>query len=213
MVSKIIGLAGKKGAGKDAAATALVAGGWVRTAFGDPLKEEVAAAFGISVDVLNNRDLKETPLPSLALVNCSDIGFVSEMGWGADPHMARSPRWVMQQWGTEYRRKQLDGYWVSRTVSKIKELVKAGKSVVVTDARFKDEADAIRNMGGTLVQVIRPNNPFESGNEQHASETSMTHYPFDFVLYNNGTEAGLCASMLDVANAPLVPSGCANLGD
>lgn len=193
MKVNVVGLTGKKGSGKDAAASALVAEGWVRLAYGDPLKQEVADAFCVAPEIFHDRELKETPLASLALANCKDMGFVSAMGWDKDPHQPRSPRWVMQQWGTDYRRKQDGNYWVARTVQEVRLLLEYGRSVVVTDVRFYNEATALLELGGSIVKVVRPNNPYEEGTDGHASETEMDSFSAAVELLNNGTQAELGA--------------------
>lgn len=75
--TKIVGLTGKKGAGKDTIAALLCKFfGFTRLAFADALYQEVATTFDVTVDFLGNRDTKETPLPQLALKNCTDAQFV-----------------------------------------------------------------------------------------------------------------------------------------
>jgi hypothetical protein len=110
--------------GKDTVADYLALKGFVRVAFADNLKKEVAEAYRTTVARLEERELKETAQPYLALIRCHDAEFIevalthlglAESRFG-DPspenaarlHAAmispRSPRWVTQLWGTEYRR-------------------------------------------------------------------------------------------------------------
>src|SRR6476661_846445 len=80
-IQEILGLLGAKGAGKDTAAKLFIQKyGYRRIAFADALYLEVANAFGVTVEFLNNRDTKETPLPELALSHCQDADFVQVLG-------------------------------------------------------------------------------------------------------------------------------------
>lgn len=186
----LVGFIGAKGAGKDTAAAVLLDSGYLRVAFADALREEVSAAFGVSRAFLEERDTKETPSELLALNRCADASFVEVLA-GNNMFAPRSPRWILQQWGTEYRRNLFgDGYWVEKTAESIKRALAVGRSVVVTDVRFPNEARKLSAMGATLVAIIRPCNPFSTG-DQHASETQMVGYPTNFTVYNNGSEAGL----------------------
>lgn len=74
---------GEAGHGKDTIGAFLVnERGYVRTAFADPLKQEIVWAYAgapspVDFDFLNNRDTKKTPMARLALVHCADKNFVA----------------------------------------------------------------------------------------------------------------------------------------
>lgn len=73
----LLGLIGAKGSGKDTLALHLVEKfGFARLAFADKLYQEVADAFGVTVEFLQNRDTKETPTLVLSLSQCKDADFV-----------------------------------------------------------------------------------------------------------------------------------------
>jgi hypothetical protein len=186
----LIGLIGEKGAGKDTLADALRhSGGVVRVAFADALKDEVAAAFAVGLAYLENRDTKETPAPDLALSHCNAPGFVDFLD-GEDPYADRSPRWIMQRWGDWRRERYASDYWLRVAARSIAELTRSGTDVIVTDVRFMNEVDALRAAGAWVVRIVRPHNPF-GGNDAHASENELAHYPADLTVYNNGSEHDL----------------------
>ena len=196
---QVIGLLGVKGAGKDTAAKHLLeAHQFVRAAFADKLYKESADAFGVTVEFLGNRDTKETPLPELAMRHCLDKAFIrcvlEESGrtrmskkFLDEP---RSPRFIMQLWGTEYRRRRgVDSYWLD-IVGGIMDAAPNAK-FVITDVRFINEAKFIVARGGILVRVRRPMleakeaaNRAANGTSAHPSETEMLTYPVDFELVN-----------------------------
>ena len=65
-------------------------------------------------------------------------------------------RQATQYWGTDVRRKQDVNYWVNKTVELIIEQINNDKSVYVTDVRFINEAEAILDLGGTVVRLELP---------------------------------------------------------
>lgn len=206
-MQEVVGLVGLRGSGKDTAAQVLLEKGWRRTAFADALYLEVASAFGVTVEFLQRRDTKETPLPELALVNCTDLMYVGAFlayederlaAAGADiPRLAqltqpRSPREILQVWGTEYRRKLYnDDYWRDQ----VRQVIQANPHVnfVVTDVRFPDEAKLIEDaLSGRLGRVVRPGLPgADDKNLLHSSEVAMLDYPIECVLLNEEGPEGL----------------------
>ena len=59
---------------------------------------------------------------------------------------------------------------------------------IITDCRFPNEAQAIKDKGGIVIRVTRPG---ENLADLHPSETSLDSWTFDFVLDNSGTIAQL----------------------
>lgn len=182
------------GVGKDTLAEYLINDyGFVRISYAESLYREVAEAFGVTVAFLANRETKETPLAALCLANCREAGFVTQMlalypEDGTEAlSMPRSPRWVLQNWGTEYRRRLFgDTYWLDRVDSKIAAV--AGCDIVITDVRFPNEIEHVKTMGGVLVRVRRvelEEQVKDSPAVQHASQTEIRNYKADFEVFNS----------------------------
>lgn len=190
MKSNIVGLIGVKGAGKDTCAAYLVnEHNFMRVAFADALYKEVADAFGVSVEFLGNRSTKETDLPQLSLANCRDEAFVrvvlAHAGYSykrrKEMRAPRSPRFIMQLWGTEYRRRSAGG-WDSYWLDKVQAIIDAnpGRSFVITDVRFNNEGNFVEDRDGILVRIRREElealeaaNRARNGTAAHSSETEM----------------------------------------
>lgn len=207
-MQKVVGLVGLRGAGKDKTAQFLVAQGWRRIAFADALYLEVAEAFGVTVAFLQHRDTKESPLPELALVNCKDELFVGCF-LAYEDHVAardglvlapmtvrltqpRSPREILQVWGTEYRRQMYrDDYWRAQVAAVV--MANPDQNFVVSDVRFPDEGKLIEDvLGGQLARVIRPG--LGGADDQalrHASELAMLSYTIAQTFLNEEGEDGL----------------------
>ena len=185
----IIGLNGLAGVGKDTAADFLVAQHqFSKVAFGDAIKIELADAYKISVDIFNDRKTKEIDTPTLSLEKCSNSDFVFKISENCQDHdlvtflsLPRSPRWVMQQWGTEYRRKHFGhDYWTKKLAKRIEST--AG-NIVVTDVRLDNEAEFISKLEGDIWQINRRN---ISAVNSHSTEKGIAPYFIDQIINNYG---------------------------
>ena len=170
-----------------------------RESFANTLKDAVAQVFGWDRTMLEGRtkqarEWREQVDP-----------------WWADrlsiPHL--TPRYILQQWGTEVCRKNFhDDIWIASLENKLRN---SQDDVVISDCRFPNEIQAIKQAGGIVVRVVRGPEPEwydaamsinrgPNGNstwalsgrklEQlgvHASETSWVGTQFDVVLDNNST--------------------------
>lgn len=126
----LIGISGKARAGKDLLASFMVAEGWVKLSFAKALKDQVKQSFNLT-DIHVNGALKETRLESLN-------GY--------------SPRELMIDYGNLFR-KYNENYWVNLVME---EAVKdTTKNYVITDVRYKNELEIIRNYSGFLVRLER----------------------------------------------------------
>lgn len=172
---RIIGLCGYDGHGKDTAASFLPA---LRLAFADPLYEEVAQAFGVTVDWLQRREHKETPSPLLDVALCRDAAFRSLLREG-EP---QSPRTILRTWGTEYRRHTDRGYWLRHME---RRALPTRDDLVISDVRFDDEAQWVRDMGGQIWLVHNPRKPVPSGG--HASTQDPKRFRPESIICNDGT--------------------------
>ena len=137
---KIIGLVGPSGSGKSAAAKVLTNTYGFRLApMAGPLKRMLIAG-GLQYDDVYG-GLKEVP---------NDI-----LG-------GQTPRHAMQTLGTEWGRDHIHpDIWVNMwTASYRRDAVESGygllQPVVVDDVRFDNEVQAIRDLGGVIVEVFRP---------------------------------------------------------
>jgi hypothetical protein len=196
----IVSLTGLAGSGKDTVADTLVAQkGFTKVAFADALRAEVAAAFDIDVAHLTQRETKEHPISTLALDRCLDPKFVRCMatvfataGLSATLLSApRSPRQIMQWWGTEYRRAQDDDYWVKRLYDTLMHAFtfQFCDLFVIPDCRFENEAVFVRRNHGQIWQVVRPGlDPTEGA---HVSATDGSQFLPNALLENTHSIAWL----------------------
>jgi len=88
---------------------------------------------------------------------------------------------LLQWWGTEHRRGQDPLYWLKRMDAKLDSLPENAVAFV-TDVRFENEAELIRNRGGEIIRVVRSNPPEANGLVGHASETELESIVADYTI-------------------------------
>jgi hypothetical protein len=170
---EIIGFSGYARCGKDTAAKILVEEfGFTRVAFADKLREVL---YQLNPYVVN--DITEYPVLSLQTV-------IDRYGWDGykETQYGTEIRRLLQRLGTEAGRQTLwDSIWIDAALTGHPSDAK----IVVSDARFFNEFDAIRDRGGQIWRIERP----EVGPaNDHASETEAVHYKhFSAWLMNDGS--------------------------
>jgi len=95
-------------------------------------------------------------------------------------------RKLQQWWGTEFRRVQCATYWLD----KVQEEISASGAdfVLLSDMRFKNEAEWITNMGGKTVKVTRPSkSELKAQEAAHISEHELADHAFDYTIVNDGS--------------------------
>jgi hypothetical protein len=220
----IIGFVGFIGSGKDTAADYLVNfHGFRRDSFAATLKDAVADIFGWDRTLIEGRTTE-----SREWRECQDDWWTARLG------MPITPRWILQQWGTEVCRQGFhDDIWIASLENKMR---KTRDNMVITDVRFPNEIKAIKDSGGKVFRIKRGPDPewyddalnFNEGptnmtwalskmrldrQQVHASERSWIGKGIDVEIDNNGSIDDLfsqlksqVASLLDATALP----PCAN---
>lgn len=170
----LIGIGYKAGVGKDTVADYLVKRhGFRKVRFADALKDAACRIFGWERRQLESLEFKTT---------------VDEF-WG------KTPRTLLQRFGTDAMRDTIrKDIWVRSAGRTIYDLLYSGHKVVVSDVRFRNEADAIKDWNGILIRVDRPGwlAPGAESNNKHASEIDLDDYErWDYALSNGATIAQL----------------------
>jgi hypothetical protein len=187
----IIGICGFIGSGKDTMADYLVnLHQFRRESFANTLKDAVSQIFGWDRTMIEGRTKAAREWREQV-----------DPWWAQRLNMPNlTPRWILQQWGTEVCRAGFhDDIWIASLENKLRN---SQDDVVISDCRFPNEILAIKKAGGIVVRVMRGPDPewydlaVESNRssfnhmataypEVHASETSWVGTEFDTVLDNN----------------------------
>lgn len=85
-------------------------------------------------------------------------------------------RALMQNYGTEVRRGDDPNYWVDRW----KYLARDREIVITDDVRFLNEAQAVKELGGVIIKIVREDMP-DSG-DSHVSEQEMDEITPDYLI-------------------------------
>jgi hypothetical protein len=208
----ILGVTGLIGSGKDTVADYLCTfHGFKRVSFAASLKDAVSAVFGWDRELLegstkSSREWREQ----------------KDTWWSERLNMEITPRWVLQYWGTEVLRNNFHkDIWVASVENKLRQ---SKDNIVITDCRFVNEVNAIKNAGGATMRVVRGKQPEwydaavsynkgEVGNmtwsiskakldklRVHASEYSSVGLDYDHYVDNNGTIDELHTSIKSIIN-------------
>lgn len=163
-MKKLIGITGKARAGKDAFAEALIRRGYQRLAFADALKQATALIADEDVGPYHDDIAKEQVIPRFDLTR----------------------RAALQSVGSLAREVFGGAVWTSRI---IRGWQASGESpAVITDCRFANEAQAIRDAGGIVVRITRPDNVGLTGSAAaHESEQGIPDDLVDVEVTNDGT--------------------------
>jgi deoxynucleotide monophosphate kinase-like protein len=174
----ILGINGPIGSGKNEVAKILEKNwGYTPMGFADKLKESSAALFGIEPELWNflkNDDSAKISLEYKASKEGST--FLREISISA--------REFLKRYGTESHR-DVFGYnfWVDALLDRENSHMFSG-NVAIYDARFDNELQRIREVGGKNIQVIRHGHDFDPS---HPSETAPNPDLIDFTIVNSGT--------------------------
>jgi hypothetical protein len=181
-VLELYGISGAKGHGKDTFCNLVLENSRGKSFdvlhFADDLKKMASRIFSIPFECFIDPSKKEIPFKIPLELDLFVPAMVTETGLPivTKGFVAKSPRDVMQLFGTEYVRSIQDDYWICRTISKIA----ASKKAIIPDTRFVKEADGIRSIHGKIIEIIRIDLP-ESG-DLHSSETERSLIKPDLVV-------------------------------
>jgi hypothetical protein len=165
-----IAFIGKAQSGKDTAGSRLVQRwAFTRLAFADPLKRMalqinpyIPTGYGVTVR-----------LESL----------IADVGWDYAKTNYPEVRRVLQHTGQTIREYDAD-FWVRVLMDKVTAADAWNMPVVVTDCRYRNEAEALKAAGFILVRIKRPD---LTSADAHASENDLNDFPADETLINGGS--------------------------
>ena len=177
----IIGICGFKSSGKDTIAELLINKyEFKKLSFAGALKDIISIIFGWSREKLEgltkeDREWREQIDP----------------WWSKRLNLPMlSPRWILQQIGTNVFRDNFhQDIWIAALERKIKNFT----GVVITDLRFDNEINTIRDLGGLIIHLKNNNMPewYKNGESPpdnlHPSNWKWIYSKPDYIIENIGT--------------------------
>ena len=175
-----------------------------RIAFADPLKKMLSDVLNISLDKFYIREFKEGCIINISTLEGSWLGEklsdskFNKLVKQLDPSLTESNlslRQLLQYFGTEIMQKYFGKrVWINSTMQNRSEYT------IISDLRFIEEYNAVKEKKGIVIYVNRPN--YEFG--QHASEREMKELlendKYDFIINNNGSIEDLFNQVKELTN-------------
>ena len=178
MIPAVIGLKGRAGSGKSTAAQYLVARhGYAVVKFAGALKS-MLSAIGLTVAEIEGC-LKEQPCDLLC---------------------GRTPREAMILLGTEWGRELIHPeLWIRLWKRRAEDAMARGaKGIVADDCRFYNEAAAVRDLGGIVIEIRKQSDWNETAADSlHVSE--VQNFPADVRMINEGFDKSILHARLEGA--------------
>lgn len=197
----IIGCVGFIGSGKDTVANKFAEAGAEKYAFASTLKDTVSAVFGwhrelLEGDSIESREFRETP----------DMFWSRKLGI---PNF--TPRLALQLIGTDVMRNHFHkDIWLNSLEYQLRSRAN-NRQVIISDARFRNELNLIKELNGIIIWVQRGELPewyntavdANNGNvisnkvmqtkyrDVHQSEWDWAGFDVDFVIKNDGSLSDL----------------------
>lgn len=150
----------------------------IRVGFADSIKEAVSVIYNIPLPALSDSKLKEEVIS----------------------YLGKSPRTILQEVGTKLRELDPD-IWVKSALGKGgKKFIEAHREakisrfdeiqprgLVISDVRYKNEAEHLKSIGGILIRIERPGREkLAEDNAKHASEVDLDNFTgWDYTLQND----------------------------
>jgi len=167
-MTKVIGICGLKNSGKDTIGDIICKNdeSFVKMSFADTLKDITAILMGwdrklLQGDTIESREWREK----------------ADDYWSVAFGKMITPRIILQQLGTEVLRNHfLQSIWVD---SLKKKIMNSDKNVVITDVRFPNEIDMIKELGGTIYRVERGELP-----KWYLELNKLSHYLYVALNFN-----------------------------
>jgi hypothetical protein len=147
---RIISLSGFQGSGKDTAADILCERhGYTRISFASTLKDAVSAVFGWDREMLEGRTAEARAAREQV-----------DEWWSTRLQMpGLTPRRVLQEWGTDVLRNNFHAdIWVASLERKLMT-APADARFVITDCRFPNEINVLRNLEAAIWWIHRGPHP------------------------------------------------------
>lgn len=187
--------------------------------FADKIKDDLSFIFGINRECFDNSDykdnkyycfelkafltenmLKEVPRVEITLGDLQENTLAKWRESYGDTCVIKL-RTLMQYYGTEVMRNHIGKeVWINTTINKAIQHRDYYGFAVIADVRFVNEWQAVRNVGGKIIHVVRGR---LEDKVEHSSEY-ITSSSSDYEIENNGNLMGLFYKVLEFVKEEMV---------
>lgn len=183
----LVGLTGKAGAGKTTAADYLTDRyGFYQVSLADPIKELLNRRFGWEMRNWEDREWKEGSAPA--------FGYPRKEEYFGPSYF--SPRSWAQWLGTEVGRALYKDVWVDAALAEAsKQYAKGHTRIVIPDVRFDNEAVAVNNEGGIVIEML---SDLPTTSSSHASEHGVRKDLIEYDVQNVAGDTSKMFNQLDI---------------
>lgn len=183
--------------------------GWVIKKFAYKLKTVASILTGIPQHKFEDQEFKKSDLSQEWNVLHTTLTTTHRDNWTPElqkqlekenwekNNRPMTVREFLQKLGTESMR---DGLHTNVWVNALFADYKKGSKWIITDCRFPNEAEAVKDRGGFVVRVNRdlPEVPYQTLEQRHPSETSLDNWEFDYVIQNDSTVEDLKVKVAEI---------------
>lgn len=173
--------------------------GWEIKKWAGKLKTIASILTGIDVEKFEDQEFKKTTLgPQWAICEA----YESDAPWVGKGEVIETPMTVrdfLQKLGTEGLRTGLhENTWVNALMADYEGLYDLDTdrttypNWIITDTRFPNEAQAIKDSGGIVIRIDRPG---YTAVNAHPSETALDNWKFDHKIMNGSDLTSLLFSV------------------
>lgn len=195
MPEQLIGIIGAIGSGKDTCADYLIKNySYEKLSFAKKVKDVASVVFGWDRDMVEG-------------------GTKASREWReqVDPYWNITPRQALQKIGTEMFRKYIDdNVWVKAVVKEMGTNQYVKSKIVITDCRFENEIQAIKDQGGKILYIQRgekpewASKPFDPNSGIHITDWNVYQFKekADHCLENNSSLEDLYKNLEKIVSIP-----------
>lgn len=149
------------------------------------------ARHGKDVSGLILKEIYESRGKKVLITHFADLlKYVCTAFFNWDGQKDEKGRTLLQYIGTDVVVAQNPTFWAEFIVNILKFFENEWDYVIIPDCRYPTEVATIERAFETIVlRVERPNfdNGLTEAQKNHPSEVDMDHYPFDAIIYNDGS--------------------------
>lgn len=187
--------------------------------FADKIKDDLSIMFGISRECFDNheykdikyylfqnnsfitpKEQKENPRHEIILADLQE-NTLAKWRESFNDNCIIKLRTLMQYYGTEIMRNHIGiDVWVNSTINKAIQNRDYYGFAVIADVRFVNEWQAVRNVGGKIIHVVRGR---LEDKVEHSSEY-ITSSSSDYEIENNGNLMGLFYKVLEFVKEEMI---------